>query len=50
MKRCLAVMFAFLLVAAFVPRPAAAAVDFGLKGGLALSNLDLVRRRAGGFL
>jgi len=39
MKKGLVVLSAFLLVAAFVPRPAAAAVDFGLKGGLALSNL-----------
>jgi hypothetical protein len=39
MKKSLVVLSVFLVIAAFMPRPAAAAVDFGLKGGLALSNM-----------
>ncbi len=40
MKRCVLVCAAILLLAAFMPRPAAAAVDvkFGLKAGLSLAN------------
>jgi len=39
MKKGLVILSVFLLIAAFAPRPAAAAVDFGLKGGLSLSNI-----------
>jgi Outer membrane protein beta-barrel domain len=38
-KKALIVLTVFLCVAAFAPRPAAASVDFGLKGGLSLSNI-----------
>jgi hypothetical protein len=39
MKKGLVVLSVFLFAAAFMSAPAVAAVDFGLKGGLALSNL-----------
>ncbi len=40
MKRSVVALCAFLLLAAFMPRPAtAASIDLGVKGGLALSNL-----------
>lgn len=41
MKRAFVVLCAFLLLAAFMPRPASAAsIDLGVKGGFSLSNLN----------
>ena len=39
MKKAFVILSVFLCVAAFAPRPAAASVDFGLKGGLSMSNI-----------